>query len=135
ARIIDFEIGEHAHDFKSIGILGKVDAKVLAYRIVVWVEAFHEFLIDECYGLRSRGVLVCDSSTAENGDTDRIHKMNTDPVPRRATLRIGAWSRLPLLNDAVSPIVAFERTVQRYSNTTNTGRRREAVFHLAIKHG
>ena len=42
---------------------------------------------------------------------------------------------MSLLDDAVSPVVAFERTVEGQAYAANSGQCRKAIFHFAIKSG
>ncbi len=50
-----------------------------------------------------------------DGHADRLKKMWADPVPCGSAFVIGSGSGMTLLNDALAPVISFERTVEGHA--------------------
>src|ERR1700760_3527125 len=68
-----------------------------------------------------------------DGYADRLKKMRADAVPCGSAfvIRSGRW--MALLNDALSPVISFQRTVESHADVGYSGKRGEAIFDLAIE--
>src|SRR6266568_4828237 len=135
ARIVQLEVRKDTDNLKASGVLGEVDAEVLADGVLLGEEALDECLIDDDYLRRSGRVLLGEFTTAQNGHADGIEKMRADAIPGGAAAVAGAGCGMALLNDALAPVVAFQWTVEGHADMDDTGQRREAIFDLAVKAG
>ena len=135
ARIVHLEVVKDANDLKGAGVLRQVDAEVLADGVLIGKKALDELLVDDRNRLRCLCVLVREVAAMNHGHADGLKKMRTDPVPRGSAFFVGTGGGVALLNDALAPVIAFERTVEGHADVGDAGQRRKPVFDLAVERG
>ena len=108
---------------------------MLAHRILFGEEALDEGLVDHSNLRRSCRVLLGNAAAAHHGHANGIEKMRSDAIPGRAAIIAGARRGMTLLDDALAPVVAFQRAIERHADVGHARQRGEAVFDLAIERG
>ena len=121
ARVVHLEVGEDADDLPAAGVLREVDAEVLADGVLIGKEALDEGLIDEGDLRRCGRVLLAEIAAAHHGHADGIEEVCADAIPCRAAIVAGPRSGMALLNDALAPVVAFERAVEGQAELVTPG--------------
>src|SRR5580704_4069069 len=106
ARVVHFEIAKNANNLPAARVLRKVDPEVLADGVLIGKEPLHKCLVDHRHLWRSGRIPLRKSAPAHHRHANGIQEMRAHPVPRRAAMRVGAWSRMTLLDHALAPVVA-----------------------------
>ena len=135
ARIVNLEVGEDADNLKCTRFPRQVEAESLAYRILIGKELLHKSLIDHGDQRGCGRILFRKSAAANYGYANGVEEARTHAVPRRAAGIVRSRSGMALQDNALAPVVAFQRAIKSQAHISHAGQRREAIFDLAVECG